>query len=84
MRNMNDVITELTKVFDGLKDGSIPPEVATELNNTCGKIINASKVQLMYAALRQEKPSIQFLDAPQPITIENGSDKGAGAPLQMK
>lgn len=36
--------------------------VAGEMNNTAGKIINAQKVQLEYAALKKVAPSIAFLD----------------------
>jgi len=32
------------------------------MNNTAGKIINAQKVQLEYAALRNAAPNIPFLD----------------------
>ena len=62
MQNIKQLRNELSNVFTGLKDGSIEPKTATEMNNAAGKIINTVKVQLEYAALRKEKPEIDFLD----------------------
>jgi hypothetical protein len=61
MKNITDVRAELSKVFVGLKNGSINPSVASELNNSAGKIINSVKIELEYYALRKEKPEIEFL-----------------------
>ena len=36
-------------------------KIATEMNNTAGKIINAQRVQLEYADLRKEQPDIDFM-----------------------
>lgn len=62
MKNINEVREQLSTVFAGLKDGTITPGVATELNNSVGKIINSVKVELEYYALRKEKPEIKFLE----------------------
>lgn len=61
MKNSTELRTELVKVFDGLKNGTISPAIAGELNNSVGKIINSVKLDLEYAALRKEKPEIDFL-----------------------
>jgi hypothetical protein len=52
----------LTDLYTALKDGSIDVKTAAEMNNTAGKIINVQKVQLEYAALRNDKPTINFLE----------------------
>ena len=61
MKTITDLRKELIAVFDQLKTGEITPAVATELNNAAGKIIATAKVQLEYAAQREEKPRIAFL-----------------------
>lgn len=62
MKNITDLTTQLTDLFESLKDGTIDVKVATEMNNTAGKIINAQRVQLEYATLRKETPEIKFLE----------------------
>jgi hypothetical protein len=52
---------DLLRVYDGLRDGSIEPKEAKEINNTAGKIIASAKAQLEYSAVRGEKPEIEFL-----------------------
>lgn len=65
MRNVNQVIEELDQVYSGLLDGTMKPEIAKELNNTVGKMLKATAVQLTYADLRKEKPNIPFLNTPE-------------------
>jgi hypothetical protein len=48
-------------LYEGLKNGTVDVKVATEMNNTAGKIINAQRVQLEYAELRKEQPNIEFM-----------------------
>jgi hypothetical protein len=62
MKNIKELRSELSKVFMGLKDGSVSAAVATELNNTAGKMINSVKVELEYASLCKVKPNIAFLE----------------------
>jgi TRAP-type C4-dicarboxylate transport system substrate-binding protein len=62
MKNITELNTHLTSLYQALKDGTIDAKTAAEMNNTAGKIINVQKVQLEYAALRNEAPSIQFLE----------------------
>lgn len=61
MKNITDLTVQLTDLYNALKDGTIDVKVAAEMNNTAGKIINVQKVQLEYAALRDEAPVIPFL-----------------------
>jgi hypothetical protein len=65
MRNITDLTASLAALYKDLKDGTIDVKVAGEMNNTAGKIINAQKVQLEYAALRNVMPRIPFLDEEQ-------------------
>lgn len=62
MNNITDLTVQLTSLYDALKNGTIDVKVAAEMNNTAGKIINVQKVQLEYAALRDEAPTIPFLN----------------------
>ena len=61
MNHISELTTELSALYEGLKTGAIDVKVATEMNNTAGKIINAQRVQLEYAELRKEQPDIDFM-----------------------
>ena len=61
MKNITELNKQLIELFQALKDGTIDVKTAAEMNNTAGKIINVQKVQLEYAQLRSEAPSIPFL-----------------------
>ena len=69
MKNITDLNTHLTTLYQALRDGTVDVKTAAEMNNTAGKIINVQKVQLEYAALRNEAPKIDFL----------GGDNGSNA-----
>ena len=60
--HITELTTQLTDLYKSLKEGAIDVKIAAEMNNTAGKIINVQRVQLEYAALRKEMPSITFLD----------------------
>lgn len=62
MKNITDLTTSLAELYNDLKVGAIDVKVASEMNNTAGKIINAQKVQLEYAALTKHTPHIPFLE----------------------
>lgn len=64
MKNMTELRDELSSVFQQLKAGEIAPKEAAELNNCAGKIINSTKVELEYFALKKETPFIPFLEQP--------------------
>ncbi|PTR17470.1 hypothetical protein C8R31_101634 [Nitrosospira sp. Nsp2] len=61
MKNITELRAQLSTLFADLKSGSIDVKIASEMNNTAGKIINSLKVELDYAAQRKEEPSIEFL-----------------------
>lgn len=61
MKHISELTTELSALYEGLKNGTMDVKVATEMNNTAGKIINAQRVQLEYAELRKEQPDIDFM-----------------------
>jgi hypothetical protein len=58
---VTELRNDLLKVYDELRAGKLEPKDAKEINNTAGKIISSAKVQLEYAAVRNEKPEIEFL-----------------------
>mgnify|MGYP000719297732 CR=1 FL=1 len=61
MKHIHELTTELTALYEALKNGTIDVKAASEMNNTAGKIINAQRVQLEYADLRKEQPNIEFM-----------------------
>lgn len=61
MQHISELTTELSALYEGLKNGTVDVKIATEMNNTAGKIINAQRVQLEYAELRKEQPNIVFM-----------------------
>lgn len=62
MKNVQELIDQLSQVFASLKAGEIKHKDADTLANLAGKMINATKVQVEYYALRKEAPKIKFLD----------------------
>lgn len=73
MTTITDIRNDLVNVFNRLRDGTMEAKDAVEINNTAGKIISSVKVQLAYAALRNEQPDIPFLkpSAHLPATEKN-------------
>lgn len=63
MKNIAELAQDLSALYKELRQGSVDIKLASELNNTAGKIISAHKVQLAYHALRDEAPEIPFLAA---------------------
>ena len=61
MKNITELRTRLTEVFNGLESGDVDVKVASEMNNSAGKIINTLKVQLEHASLQKKEPNIDFL-----------------------
>jgi len=61
MKTIKEVRTELVKAFQELKGGLLDVKVASEMNNSAGKIIKTLAIQLEYASLRGEKPDVDFL-----------------------
>ena len=61
MKNITELNTHLTTLYQALRDGTVDVKTAAEMNNTAGKIINTQRVQIEYASLRNEAPSIPFM-----------------------
>jgi len=61
MKHISELTTELSALYEGLKNGTIETKIAAEMNNTAGKVIHAQRVQLEYADLRKEQPDIDFM-----------------------
>lgn len=64
MKNVSELRDSLFQVYAELRNGEIKAKDAAELANIAGKMISSAKVQIEYHALRKDKPSIPFLDAP--------------------
>lgn len=60
---------DLYSLFDKLKVNKVEVEVAAEMNNTAGKIINTLRAELEYASQRGVEPSIPFMDAMKPKRV---------------
>ena len=63
IKNIHDVRDELIEAVDSVKKDPRRVAQVHEISNACGKIINSVKLELEYAALKKEKPSIKFLEA---------------------
>ena len=61
MKTMKDLRQEIIQTHADLKAGLVDLKVASEQNNSAGKIINTVRTQLEYSKLRKEKPQIDFL-----------------------
>jgi hypothetical protein len=61
MKNITELRDELAAVFTGLKNGTLEPKQAIEMNNAAGKIIHTVKAQMEYAEMRNETPDIPFM-----------------------
>jgi hypothetical protein len=62
MRNVSELRTELSSVFQSLKNGDMEHKVASQLANVAGKMISSAKAQLDYCNAQKKKPNIPFLD----------------------
>jgi len=60
--NNTTLRADLLNVYEELRNKSIDPKLAKELNITAGKVMNSVKIQVEYATLRGEKPDIDFLN----------------------
>lgn len=65
MKNVEELRQQLATVFEDLKAGEIKAKDADALANIAGKMINATKVQVEYFALRKDVPKIPFLERAQ-------------------
>jgi hypothetical protein len=63
MKNIEELRNNLSALFDQIKTGEMDVKAAAEMNNTAGKIISTLKVQIDYAALRKESPTIEYLES---------------------
>ena len=62
MKNVSELRTELSDVFQSLKKGDMEYKVAAQLANVAGKMISSAKAQLDYYNAQKKSPSIPFLD----------------------
>jgi len=62
MKNVNDLRNSLLSLYEEIKTGAVDVKLASEMNNTAGKIINSVKLELEYSAQKKTTPAISFLD----------------------
>lgn len=64
MKTSADWLRELEELYDGQKAGRIKPVQAVEMNNTVGKVIALTKLQLEYARVQAtgKAPRIALLE----------------------
>lgn len=60
--NIEQLRSDLLKVYTGVRTQKISIGDATAANNTAGKIITSCKVQLDYAKLQGVAPDVDFLE----------------------
>lgn len=72
-KNIEELRDGLLDAFELVKEDPRRANQVGEIANVAGKILGTLKAQLEYAALRGEKPSIEFLggekDAAQSLTL---------------
>lgn len=59
--NIEDLRDQLLEAYEWVKADPRRGNQVKEMTNTAGKVIGTLKLQLEYAMLRGEKPSIEFL-----------------------
>jgi hypothetical protein len=68
MKNAKDWLKELEDLYEGQKTGRIKPVQAVEMNNTIGKVISLTKLQLenqkLQGSLGDKAPRVPMLDEP--------------------
>lgn len=68
MKTTADWINEIEALYEGQKSGKVKPVQAVEMNNTIGKLISLTKVQLEYQRMKQslgaKAVTIPMLEAP--------------------
>ncbi len=66
IHNVESLRDELSRVFDLLKSGELATPVAREIINLAGKMTSSAKVQCDYYKLRDETPTVAFLESGTP------------------
>lgn len=70
MKNAAEWLKEIEDLYEGQKTGRITPPKAVEMNNTIGKLIAFTKMQLEHhkqqTQLKEHAAKIPQLDAPKP------------------
>lgn len=60
--NIKMLRDDLLNVYTQQRNGEVTPQEIREVNNTARAVVASCKVQLEYAKLKGEKPSIMFLE----------------------
>jgi len=70
MQNVFDIKTNLASLYKQLDANEIDVKKASELSKIALKMIEVTKLELAYYALRKEKPEIEFFNKIKNITPE--------------
>ncbi len=73
--NIEALRDELVGLFYALKDGTVKPPVAVEMNNAAGKAINSAKLELEYLRekTRNKDLKIDFLDSAKMLAVRQAT-----------
>ena len=71
MKTVNQLNEDLSKVIDGLLDGSMQPKVAAEISNAAGKIMKGHLGQLQHMELKVKNPKVKSLEFFETPAAEN-------------
>lgn len=63
-KNIKELRDQLLDDYDRLRKDPRAVVQVGELANVAGKIISSAKVELEYAALKKERPAVDFLEYP--------------------
>ena len=61
MKTIRELRDDVIQTRKDMKTGTIDLRMAQELDNNAGKIVKTTLVQLEYAKLRKEIPTVDFL-----------------------
>lgn len=60
--NIKQLRDDMLRIYAQQRNGEVTPSEVREINNTARGVIASCKVQLDYAKLKGEKPSVMFLE----------------------
>ena len=66
INNINELRKDLIEAYEMLKADPKRLNQVAELANTAGKVLNSVKIELEYAHLRKDRPTIAFLEYDKP------------------
>ena len=71
MKNIKELRTAITEIFEELKEGERTNKDATSFSNLAGRIISTTKVEIDYSKLHKKKKVIKFLEYEDEEVVED-------------